>query len=48
MTGMRLREAMLAAGLMAIVAATVSLQLSLAGRMKTGPAPAPHVAAEKR
>lgn len=35
MTGMRLRDVMLAVGVMVMVIVSVSLQLSLAGQMKT-------------
>lgn len=39
MTGMRLRDLMLAAGLMALVVVSISMQLSMAGQMtKTGAA----------
>ncbi len=36
MTGMRLRDLMLAAGVMVLVVASVSLQLSVAGNMMKG------------
>jgi len=46
MTGMRLRDLMLAAGVMVLVVASVSLQLSVAGHMmKGGKAPAAAIAA---
>lgn len=36
MTGMRLRDLMLAAGVMVLVVASISFQLSMAGQMMKG------------